>query len=139
MGKKKVIRAVLDTNTLVSALLFRGGLSRMVELWKRGKIVAVFSRATFEEFRHVLAYPKFKLGREEIEVIVEDEVLPFIEVVEVTTEVRGVCRDLDDDKFLSCAVACCADFIVSGDKDLAEVREYKSIPIINPREFLSLF
>ena len=49
MGKKqeKVKRVVLDTNVLISALLFRGELSKIVGLWQKGKIIPVISKETF--------------------------------------------------------------------------------------------
>ena len=71
MGKKKekVKKVVLDTSVLISALLFKGELSKLVELWQKGKIVPVISRDTFQELRSVLAYPKFSLSQEEIKTI----------------------------------------------------------------------
>ena len=59
-------RVVLDTNVLVSALLFKGRLARLVELWQKGAIVPVISKETFDELRTVLCYPKFALNAEEI-------------------------------------------------------------------------
>ena len=140
MGKKKEVRrVVLDTNILVSALIFHGELSRIVECWKSGTIVPIISKETFEEFQAVLSYPKFKLTTGEIKNIIEDEVLPFFEVIENTAEVRDVCKDPDDDKFIACALSAKADFIVSGDKVLCDVGKYKSVHIINAREFLKSF
>lgn len=137
--KKKIKRVVLDTNILVSALLFKGELSRIVDLWKKGKVIPVIYRETFDEFRDVLGYPKFSLSENEIKTIIEEEVLPFFEIVEITDKVKGVCRDPDDDKFLSCAVSASADFIVSGDKDLCNLSKYKSVRIINASDFLKMF
>lgn len=141
MDKKKegITRVVLDTNVLVSALLFRGEVSRLAELWKSGKIVSVVSPATFKEFKDVLAYPKFSLAESEIRTIIEDEVLPFFEVVDVHEEISGSCRDADDNKFLACAVSASADYIVSGDKDLCDMRRYKSIKIVKVSDFLKTF
>ena len=141
MGKEKeeIKRVVLDTNILVSALLFRGEVSRLAGLWKNGKIVPLISQATFKEFRDVLAYPKFSLTEKEIKAIIEDEILPFFEVVGVQEEISDSCRDADDNKFLACAVSAAADYIVSGDKDLCDMRMYKSIRIIKVSDFLKLF
>jgi len=141
MGKtpKKVRRVVLDTNILVSALLFTGELSKMVDLWRQGKVVPLISRETFEELRAVLEYPKFSLAPDEIQAIIENEILPFFEVVEIRRNVRGVCRDPGDDKFLACALSGSAHFLLSGDKDLIELKKYKSIRIIKASEFLKLF
>ena len=138
MGQKKreIIRVVLDTNVLVSALLFSGEMGRLITGWKDGAFRPVFSRDTFDEFRRVLAYPKFSLTVQEIEVLIEDEVLPFCEVIETGEEVNGLCRDPADDKFLSCAVAAAASFIVSGDRDLLDLGSFCNIPIITAADFL---
>jgi putative PIN family toxin of toxin-antitoxin system len=136
---RKVRRVVLDTNVLVSALLFTGELSKMVDLWHRGEVVPLISRETFDELRAVLGYPKFSLVPEEIQSIIENEILPYFEVVEIKENVRGVCRDPEDDKFLACALSGAAHFILSGDKDLTDLKSYKTIKIIKASEFLSLF
>ena len=136
--KKKIKKVVLDTNILVSALLFRGKLSKIVDLWEKGEIIPVISRETFEEFKNVLTYPKFSLPEMEIKTIIEENILPFFEVVEVANKVSGACRDPEDDKFISCAISASADFIVSGDKDLCELSKYKSVKIINAAEFIRM-
>lgn len=141
MGKKKekIKRVVLDTNVLISALLFRGEVSRLAELWKQGRIIPVISQATFKEFKDVLAYPKFSLTESEIKTIIEDEILPFFEVVEIQEEISGACRDPEDDKFIACALSASADYIVSGDKDLCDMSRYKSIRIEKVADFLKMF
>jgi len=138
MGKKqeKVKRVVLDTNVLVSALLFKGAVSRFVELWRNGKMIPVISKETFEELTMVLQYPKFSLSKDEIKSTIEHEILPYFEIIEVVKAVKGVCRDPGDDKFISCALSASADCIVSGDKDFCNVRQYKTVKIINPSDFL---
>jgi putative PIN family toxin of toxin-antitoxin system len=141
VGKKEktIGRVVLDTNILVSALLFKGDLARIVDLWKKGKIIPVLSRETFAEFEAVLEYPKFSLTRQEIKVIIEEELLPYFEVIEITEDVEGICRDTADDKFIACAVSASADFIVTGDKDLLDMGKYKSVKIISASVLLKMF
>lgn len=141
MGKKEkaAIKIVLDTNILISSLLFKGELSGIVDLWKEGSIIPLFSRETFREFKTVLEYPKFPLTRQEINLIIEEEVLPYFEIIKIMDKVKGVCRDGDDDKFIACAVNATADFIVSGDKDLLDIRIYKSVRIISALELLNMF
>jgi len=140
VGKKEktVKRVVLDTNVLISSILFKGELTGIVDLWKRGKIVPVVSRETFDEFRNVLGYPKFRLSDGEITSIIEEEVLPFFEIVEIAGEVSRVCKDPDDDKFIACALSASADFIVSGDKDLCDVITYGTIKIIRASDLLKM-
>jgi putative PIN family toxin of toxin-antitoxin system len=141
VGKKpkKIIRVVLDTNILISALLFKGELSRMVGLWQEGKIVPIISKETFHELRTVLEYPKFSLSRAEIKWLIENEILQFFEVVNVSEYIKGVCRDPGDDKFISCAISANADYIVTGDKDLFDLKEYRSIRIIHASDFIKMF
>lgn len=128
--EKKPLRIVLDTNILISALLFKGELSGVVTLWKTGRIIPVVTKETFDEFRAVLEYPKFRLEKEEIRVLIEEETLPFFEVVDAQPS-RGVsCRDPEDEKFLACASAASADFIVSGDKDLCDMGGRSKCPVI---------
>ncbi|HTP64830.1 MAG TPA: putative toxin-antitoxin system toxin component, PIN family [Geobacteraceae bacterium] len=138
MGEKEeaVKRLVLDTNILVSALLFKGRLARFVDLWKKGKIVPVITRETFTELVDVLHYPKFALADDEIQAIVEDEILPFFEVVSVNEDVTGVCRDPDDDRFLAAAVNSGAKWVVTGDRDLLCLEAYRGVSIVTPQKFL---
>ena len=140
MGKKKekVRKVVRDTSVLISALLFKGELFKLVGLWQKGKIIPFISKDTFQEFRSVLEYPKFSLSQEEINTIIENEVLPHFEVVEVTKEIEGVCRDPADDKFISCALSASAGYIVSGDKDLCDLSRYRSVRIVTPSEFFKI-
>ena len=141
MGKKpkKIIRVVLDTNVLISALLFKGELSGIVGLWQKGKIIPVISKETFDELRTVLEYSKFSLSRAEIKSLIEHDILPFFEVVNVSKHVKGTCRDPGDDKFISCAISASADWIATGDKDLSDLKKYQFVRIIHGSDFLKMF
>lgn len=140
MGKKEKppIRIVLDTNILISALLFKGEVAGIVNLWKTGRIVPVVTKETFDEFRTVLEYPKFRLQKEEIRVLIEEETLPFFEVVDAKPSRGGSCRDPEDEKFLACASAGSADFIVSGDKDLCDMGRKSKCPVISAAKLLEM-
>ena len=133
---------MLDTNILISALLFKGELSGIVGLWEEGKIVPIISKETFDELRAVLEYPKFSLSRAEVKSLIENEILPCFEVVNVSEHITGVCRGPGDDKFLSCAISGNTDFIVTGDKDLFDLKKYKkykSVRIIHASDFMKMF
>jgi putative PIN family toxin of toxin-antitoxin system len=141
MGKRKKegLKVLLDTNVLISGLLFTGETSRVVRLWQDRRIIPVISRETFEELRSILQYPKFALSRREIRDIVEMEILPYFEVIDVVERVRNVCRDPEDDKFIACAISAGVDYLVTGDRDLADMKRYKNIRILTIAEFLKLF
>ena len=140
MGKKEKVtrKVVLDTNILVSALLFKGELEGVVDCWKNGRIIPVLSKKTFAEFKTVLEYPKFSLSRQDIQMIIEQEVLPYFEIVEVSNKTENVCRDPDDDKFIDCAISASAKFIVTGDRDFLDIGGFKSVRIINASTLLKM-
>jgi len=140
MGKKKkeIIRVVLDTNVLISALLFTGESSRVFQLWQDRKIIPVICPETFAELRAVLRYPKFNLADPEISDIIQSEILPYFDVIDLVQEIRNVCRDPQDDKFIACAISAGVDYLVTGDRDLADMKRYKNVRIITVGEFLIL-
>jgi putative PIN family toxin of toxin-antitoxin system len=135
MGQKE-IRVVLDTNVLVSALLFAGPIGRLVSLWRERRIVLLLSKDVFIEYLRVLAYPKFKLSGEEIKALAEEYVLPFAEMVTVAEAPVVIREDPADDKFLALAAAGRALYLVSGYKHLLALWEYRGVKIVTPREFL---
>ena len=75
------MRIVLDTNAVISALLFRGVSSKLVSLWQNGLITPLLSREVLDEYLRVLSYPKFELSEKEIKELIQEEILPYAEVV----------------------------------------------------------
>jgi putative PIN family toxin of toxin-antitoxin system len=134
-----VTRVVLDTNVLVSALLFSGTASRLVTLWQSHRIVPLVSRPILEEYFRVLAYPKFRLSTAEVRGLVEEQVLPFVETVRIRRRLAVVRLDPDDDKFIECAAAGHAQYVVTGDSALLDVREYRGVQIVAVRDLLRMF
>ena len=130
------MRVVLDTSALVSALLFTGISSELVALWQNGSITLLLSRDILDEYLRVLGYPKFELSEENIKELLQEEILPYEEVVKPTRRLRVVRRDPSDNKFLECAVSGKARVIISGDKDLLSLGRYRQIIIQTPAQFL---
>jgi putative PIN family toxin of toxin-antitoxin system len=130
---------VLDTNCLVSALVFSDSrLSVLRRHWQASRFTPVGCRETVNELIRVLAYPKFRLSREEIEQLLAD-ILPFLE----THELVGACepvaglRDASDAVFVRLALQSGADALVSGDEDILAMREtIGKFRILSPVEFL---
>jgi len=131
------VRVVLDTNAVVSALLFSGISSELVSLWQKDLITLLLSRAILDEYLRVFSYPKFELTEEEIKELIQEEILPYAEVVKPKRRLRVVQRDPSDDKFIECAVAGKARVIISGDKDLLSLGRYRQIRILSPAKFLA--
>lgn len=89
-----------------------------------------------EEYLRVLAYPKFRLTDQDIRGLVEEEVLPYVVAVRVRLRLSVVRRDPEDNKFLECAVAGRAEYLVTGDQDLRELGSYRGVTILTLGEFL---
>ncbi len=137
MGEKaRLRRLVLDTNVVVSALLFEGPAHRLSGLWQEGGFKLLASSGMIRELSRVLAYPKFRLSEEEISELLHEEVLPFVVPIVAGEIVPVVVEDSSDDEFLACAAAGRADAIVSGDKHLLRLGHYRGIPILSIRDFL---
>jgi putative PIN family toxin of toxin-antitoxin system len=131
-----MIRVVLDTNVIVSALVF-GGVPRIVlELADADRCELFYSDAIQVEVRRVLA-EKFDWSPTMLR-----EVLPIIwgmgTLVVPRATINAVRDDPDDNRILECAVEAKAHFIVSGDRHLLALKTYNSIAIVNPRRFLEL-
>ncbi len=129
-------RVVLDTNVLLSALLFRAGsLFWLRRAWQTEAIRPLASRETTAELLRVLLYPKFTLTAEEREDLLADY-LPWCETVDVVEAPEvPVCRDPFDRPFLELALAGRAEALVTGDGDLLSLAEVFPVPILRPREF----
>ena len=133
MGKrKKPLKVVLDTNIIVSTLLFEGRLEGIRELWREGEIEPYLTEETFEELVRVLHYPRFSLSEEEINALLYQEILPYFKFTESKRKISGVCEDPEDDKFLTCGVNASADYLISGDSHLLNIKNYGKIKIVSP-------
>ena len=131
-----MIRAVLDTNVVISALLFSGPPAELVSAWQASRLRPVVSAPILDEYVRVLAYSKFKLMNAEIRGLVEEELLPFIESATVPPSGYPKVRDPDDAKFITCALSAGVRWLVSGDKDLLSPHRVKSVEIISVTSFL---
>jgi putative PIN family toxin of toxin-antitoxin system len=130
-------RVVLDTNCLVSALIFsRGRFAWLRVAWQTKRFTALASHDTVSELLRVLAYPKFKLTRDQQEALLAD-FLPYVETVKVDQTPEGLPepRDADDILFLVLAAVAHADALVSGDGDIQAVPDQFHIPILTVAAF----
>jgi uncharacterized protein len=131
-------RVVLDTNVVLSALLFRGGPAAQVRIaWMAGRFVPLASAATAQELVRVLAYPKFKLSADEQHDLLADY-LPWVQIVEIPDPPPATppCRDPLDLPFLRLAIAGKARTLVSGDKDLLVLAGARGLcPILSVEQF----
>lgn len=131
-------RAVLDTNAVVSALVFREGrLARLRGAWIAGRFQPLASKETTEELLRVLAWPKFRLASDERADLLADY-LPWCRAITIPVPPPKVpaCPDPDDIPFLRLALAGRAVWLVTGDAALLGVRPVSGFRIVRPEAFL---
>jgi uncharacterized protein len=126
------MRAVFDTNVVISGLVFGRRLGWLRRTWATGAVVPIVCRETVNELLRVLTYPKFRLDVADRDALLADY-LPFAEIVTLPNPLPGLrraCRDRDDAVFLHLAIVSQVDVLVSGDADLTVLAS--AYPVISP-------
>jgi putative PIN family toxin of toxin-antitoxin system len=134
-----MVRAVLDTNIIVSGLLWGGPPGQVFEAARDERFIAVLTEALFSETRLVLSRDKFaeRLTARGIQLVdVLTRYHAAAEIVEEAPIPSGIVRDPKDIAVLACAVGGKVDYIVSGDNDLLTLIVYEHIPILTAVQFL---
>lgn len=131
---------VIDTNVLLSGLLWRGPPHTLLGKVRDGAADLVLSQVLIEELADVLARPKFaailvRASRTPERILAELRML--VDIVAAPPLSQPICRDPDDDAVLACALAARADLIVSGDDDLRALGIVDTIPIVGAAEALA--
>ncbi|MBW2663299.1 MAG: putative toxin-antitoxin system toxin component, PIN family [Deltaproteobacteria bacterium] len=130
-------RIVIDTNIYISAIFWGGKPRSVVDLGRNGQ-VSIFTSLQIEKEINKKLKTKFGLSDEEVAQILFD-FSTFTLPIKVSQKITVIDDEPDDDKFIECAVASRAGFIISGDKHLLNLKEYKGIKIMKAADFLLLF
>jgi len=138
-----VLRAVLDANVMISALIQPKGASGRIltSLLERYTFEPVVSPGILAELRRSLSYPKvrkyIKISEEDLDLWVTSLELIALPV-EGNLRIHAVTADPDDNKYIEAAVEGVAQFVVTGDKHLLALKTYEDIRIVTPRIFVDL-
>jgi len=127
---------VLDTNVLISAIIFGRAPRTILEMVIAGKVRCVLSFAILDELRDVLQRPKFGFTPEQAITVVE-ELRGLCEILNPARRIRTIKADPDDNRILECAVEAQADTVVSGDAHLLKLKRFRGISIMTPADFLA--
>jgi uncharacterized protein len=131
-------RLVIDTNVLVSALIFKD--SRHIPLresWQARRVTPLLTVHTYRELRYVLGYEMFKLEDAQITAALA-QLGPFIEWIEIDAERAATlkkCRDRDDQKFLETALCGNADALLSYDRELLKMKKHLPFAVLTPENW----
>lgn len=131
-----MLRLVIDTNVLISSF-FGGNPKKVIDLWRKGSAVLCLTEEILKEYLHVMArLPIAPETKDRLVAILQEK--RNIEMVNPSRHCTAIPGDLEDDKFIDCAVEAQADSIISGDGHLLQVKAFRGILIYSPKEFLQI-
>lgn len=133
---KKLPRVILDTNILISALVFGGKPEQIYNLVLEKQITTVTSNILIAELIEILN-KKFNFNFERIQQL--ERIIKKHFVIVYPSEVIRIVRDEDDNRVLEAAIEGKCDYIITGDKDLLDLEVYKKIKIFTPNQFINFF
>lgn len=135
------MRLVLDTNVVVSGLLWDGRPAQLVDAAQTAGLELVTSRVLLAELTRILRRAKFAKAIVASGASLEDLVLGYAELATLVTPTPippTVIDDPDDDHVLACALAGDAELVVSGDRDLLLLKAFRGISIVTPAEAMRI-
>jgi putative PIN family toxin of toxin-antitoxin system len=135
------MRAVLDTNVVVSALLWGGTPDRLIQATIDGALELATSPALIDELREVLARPPLASRLTQERMRAEQAVSLYARLATQVSPLaieKIVTADPDDDEVLACAIAARADLVVSGDRHLTALKTHRGIRILTPAQALDI-
>jgi uncharacterized protein len=132
-----LIKIVLDTNVLVSAVVFGGKSQKIIESVLGGLVHLVLSKEILDEFEGVLCRKKFGMSPQIVRSIT-NELESLCDIAMSERRVTVLTSDPYDNMVLECAAEAKADYIVSGDSHLLDLGEFEGIKIVNPAQFLEI-
>lgn len=140
-SRKRRPNIVLDTNVWISAMIWGGSPAKIIKAAEDKKICIIASEEIIREINQTLSYPRLKqvyekAGADRQELI--ETILRIGKLVQATAMINIVCEDPADNKFIECALASEAEYLVSGDKHLLKMGTYKKTRILSVGEFLKI-
>ena len=129
------MRAVVDTNVVVSGIFWAGTPGRILDAWTAGRFLLLVTAGILEEYFEVIDRVAPKCGRTDLATRWKASLFDHAEMVKATYRYEG-CRDPDDAVFVECAVSAGASYIVSGDGDLLTLGSVEGVEILSPTQFL---
>jgi len=135
------VRIVIDTNVLLSGLLWHGAPHTLFNQARDGTVDLMMSQVLLDELAEVITRQKFaailqRSSRTPERILLE--LRSFAEMVVAPPLPQPVCRDPDDDAVLACALAAHADLLVSGDSDLLVLEQFQGMRIVTPAQALMI-
>ena len=132
------LRVVWDSNVIVSGLNFGGIPGRVLDTGENPRIAVYISPYILGEVERVLMSPKLGWSRDRLDISIRT-LRGWVNVVDPARQVTGVSRDVNDDPILACCLECDADYLVTGDRDLLVLGEFRGTGIVDAGAFLRIY
>jgi len=135
------MRLVLDTNIVVSGLLWNGAPAQLIDLARIDEIELFSSRVLLAELTRILRRAKFGRAITASGMTLDELVLGYSELAALVMPADippTILRDPDDDHVLACALAAEVEWIVSGDRDLLDIGAFRGMPIVSAAQAVSI-
>ena len=127
------MRITVDTNFLISATQWDYSVAhKLLKVFINQDVKLFTTKEILDEFAEVLQR-EFMYNKDDINNIIE-KILSFVEIIESDQKIDVIKDDTDDNKVIECAISSNSDFIITYDKHLLKLREYRGIKIIKPEE-----
>lgn len=131
------MNVVIDTNVVISGLFFGGYPRKVIESVIEDLCIAYASSSIIIEYNKVIQRIVID-KKNQIDISLYDDYLAKIEIIPSEAKVE-ISRDIDDNKFIECAMDSNSLYVISGDQDLLVIKEYKGIQIITAKEFCEMY
>jgi len=132
-----VLRVTADTNIIVSALNFSGNPARILDMAEAGEIRLSISDDILNEVQRVLQRPKFGWTQEQVDDAIRGLLLITLQV-QPKQRIDVVKEDPTDNRIIECAAASGSEYLVSGDKHLLKIGQYKGVKVVTPADLLAI-
>jgi putative PIN family toxin of toxin-antitoxin system len=135
-----ILKAVIDTSVMISVAFAVEGLAKQLrDMIADGRFVLVTSKPILKELYQVLHYPhivkRFSPSKEDISAFIA-LIIEHAVIVKGLYEIEGISEDPNDDMFIACAMEADAQYIVSRDPHLRNIKHYRGIQIIDAATFI---
>jgi putative PIN family toxin of toxin-antitoxin system len=131
------MKIVLDANIFISSFFWGGNPRRVLERVIVGIDELFITKEILDEISDVTGRPRFHASEEEINYFI-NSIDEIANKIVPKRRIKNGSRDKTDNKYIECGITANADYIISGDIHLLELKEYKEIKIITARDYLEI-
>jgi putative PIN family toxin of toxin-antitoxin system len=131
------VKIVLDANIFVSSFFWGGNPRSVLERVIKGIDKLFITKEILEEIESVIERPKFHTDKEKIAYIL-NSIEEIGNKIVPKRKINNGSRDKTDNKYIECGITADADYIISGDVHLLELKEYENIKIVTAKDYLAI-